>query len=420
LEDLMATEVTKTPDYEVLKEELKKDIDKSQHAYIDAQFVELEKRLSSHREITPAAGMNKDSESIATFKSLAKGIPTDSKLMSAETIKSLSGFAKAVWMREHNQEMSVEVRKALGETQGSTGGFMVPYEFRPELLKLIIEDQVVRPRAQVVPMATDTLIYPRIVDTTHASSIHGGIKGSWTAEAGTLGTGDPAFGQMQLIAKKFTDYVTVSNELIMDSPISIAPLLGTLLREGLGFFEDHDMLWAFGAGQVRGVLKSNCLISGTRTKTSHIVYDDIRNMQTRLFPSSYKRAVWVCSPGALNDLLNMSMAVGTGGNGVFITNIPGRTAADEFPMSIFGRPLVVSEKMADLGTAGDIMVADFSYYIIGDRMDLTLTSSEHVAFATDQTAFRIIERLDGAPWIDSALTPNNGGSTLSSFVTLAA
>ncbi len=416
----------KTEEYKSLVEELKKDIAPSQHEYIDAKFEEIKKSLAQERSFTTNAGADKKEEGLAVFKSLAPGKPnavvdknTGKELMSAEMVQSLSGFAKAVYAREHNQDMPEGVKRALGETQGSTGGFMVPYEFRPELLRLIIEDQVVRPRAQVVPMATDTLLYPRIVDTTHATTIHGGVKGTWTAEAGTLGSGDPAFGQLQLIAKKFTDYVTVSNELIMDSPISIAPLLAVLLREGLGFFEDHDMLWGTGAGQVKGIMNSAALISTTRTKTSHIEYDDITNMQVRLFPSSYKRAVWVCSPGALNDLLKMSLAVGTGGNGVFITNIPGQSAADEFPMRIFGRPLVVSEKMANLGTAGDLMVFDPSYYIIGDRMDLTLTSSEHVAFATDQTAFRIVERLDGSPWIDSALTPNNGGDTLSAFVRIA-
>ena len=415
-------EVTKTKAEELktLAEELKPYLSPESKAYVDEKVSEIKKSIQETRTFTPVSEV-KPADALKMYKDLAQGqMPSDIKGMTAETAKGLAGFGKAVYMREHNMGLAEPVAKALGEIQGSTGGFLIPYEFRPELLKLIIEDQIVRPRAQVVPMATDTLWYPRIVDTSHASSIHGGVKGTWTAEAGTLGTGDPAFGQMQLIAKKFTDYVTVSNELLADSPISIAPLLGNLLREGLGFFEDHDMLWGFGAGQVQGIMKAACLISATRTTTSHIKYDDIRNMQTRLFPSSYKRAVWVCSPGALADILNMSMAVGTGGNGVFIANIPGQTAAQDFPMTIFGRPLVISEKMSDLGTAGDILLADFNYYIIGDRMSLSLTSSEHVAFATDQTAFRAIERLDGAPWIDSALTPNNGGSTLSSFVTLAA
>lgn len=368
------------------------------------------------RKFTPAMGVKGEGVDApgAIFEPLAGNAPGATRRE-----KAWAGYAKAVYDREHGKEMTPEVRKALGETTGSTGGFLIPYEFRPELLKLIIEDQVVRPRAQVVPMATDTLIYPRINDTTHASTIHGGVKGTWTAEAATLGTGDPAFGQLQLIAKKFSDYVTVSNELLNDSPISMAPLLGNLLREGLGFFEDVDMLTGTGVNKVRGISTAPALISVTRTTTSHIVYDDIRNMQTRLFPSSYKRAVWVVSPGGLADLLNLSIAVGTGGSAVMITNIPGQSAADSFPMQIFGRPLVVSEKMSDLGTAFDLLLADFSYYIVGDRMDLTLTSSEHVAFATDQTAFRIVERLDGAPWIASALTPNNGGSTLSAFVTLA-
>jgi hypothetical protein len=40
-------------------------------------------------------------------------------------------------------------------------------------------------------------------------------------------------------------------------------------------------------------------------------------------------------------------------------------------------------------------------------------------FGNDQTAFRLIQRVDGRPWIQSAITPANGGSTLSPFVELS-
>jgi HK97 family phage major capsid protein len=410
----------RTPEVQKAIDELAKDV--------SAESIEKVKSFADglmadmSRKFTPAMGTNGEGKDAPAgiYKELARNAKGDMPPATEKELE-LAGYAKAVYAREHGKELTPEVRKALGETTGSTGGFLIPYEFRPELLKLIIEDQVVRPRAQVVPMATDTLIYPRINDTSHATTIHGGVKGTWTAEASALGTGDPAFGQLQLIAKKFSDYVTVSNELLNDSPVSMAPLLGNLLREGLGFFEDVDFLTGSGANKPRGISTSSALVSLTsRAVTSHINYADIVGMQTRLFPSSYKRAVWVCSPGALNDLLQMTINVGAGGSAVFITNIPGQSAADTFPMSIFGRPLIISEKMADLGTAFDIMVFDPTYYIIGDRMDLSLTSSEHVAFATDQTAFRIIERLDGAPWINSPLTPNNGGATLSAFVALPA
>lgn len=398
-------------------EELKtriKELDKD--GIVNKCLEEVYKKLDTMK-ITPA-GQTPANDSPFAIKAKRGDYNYEMALNAA-----MGKYCQAVATREHGKQFGtvtdVEL-KALGESQGSTGGFLLYDEFKPELQKLVIEDQVVRPRARTIPMAMETILVPRIVDTTHASSIHGGVKGTWGAEAGSLGTGDPAFGQLRLIAKKFSDYVLVSNELLMDSPISVPPMLSVLLREGVGFFEDVDMLFGSGVNKPIGIMSSGSLISCTRTKTSHIVYDDIRNMQVRLFPSSYARSYWVCSPGALGDLLNMSIAVGTGGSAVMITNIPGQSAADSFPLRIFGRPLIVSEKMSDLGTAGDIMLADFSYYLIGDRMQMSLTTSDQVAFATDQTAFRIIERLDGAPWIASTLTPNNGGSTLSAFVTLAA
>ena len=51
---------------------------------------------------------------------------------------------------------------------------------------------------------------------------------------------------------------------------------------------------------------------------------------------------------------------------------------------------------------------------------MTATSSTDFKFQTDETAFKIIERVDGRPWLNSALTPKNSGSTLSPFVKLGA
>ena len=46
-------------------------------------------------------------------------------------------------------------------------------------------------------------------------------------------------------------------------------------------------------------------------------------------------------------------------------------------------------------------------------------SSPHYKFASDKTAFRIIERVDGRPWLESSITPKNGGDALSPFVKIA-
>lgn len=102
-----------------------------------------------------------------------------------------------------------------------------------------------------------------------------------------------------------------------------------------------------------------------------------------------------------------------------VANVVGQTAAQSPAMFLLGRPVLVSEKVPTLGTSGDIGLYDFGYYLIGDRMALALTTSDQRYFETDQTAFRVIERLDGQSWINSALTPYNGGATLSAFVVLS-
>ncbi len=411
--------------FDALKQDVDKGVVDRMQKEIKDQMVQLKADLSKMRDFTPASGLSTERyPNTKAYHELVKtAIADESRGMPSEMVRGLAGFAKAVYQREHSMGVPDAIAKAMGESAGATGGFFVPIEFRPELLKLVIESQVVRPRATTIPMATDTMWIPRIVDTSHVTTIHGGVLGTWQAEASTLAQGDPAAGQVQLIAKKFSDYVLVSNELIMDSAISIAPLLGVLLREGLGFFEDASAIHGTGSGQMLGFMNAPCLISATRTTTSHIVYSDVLNMFSRMLPSSLNNAVWVASPSAFPDIAKMSLAVGTGGSAVWITNYT--TAVGAPPATIFGRPLIISEKLATLGTLGDIAFCDFSYYLIGDRMQMALTTSEHVAFATDQTAFRIIERLDGQPWIASALTPHNlgtapsAGFTLSPFVTLA-
>lgn len=409
-------------------EQLRQDVDKAVVNKMEKEFkekwAEAVKDLKKERDFTPAAGVATDKyANTKAFRALAPGEFTPEgmgtfKDMPAEVVRGLAGYAKAVYLREHNMGLDDAIVKALGESSGATGGFFVPIEFKPELLRLVIEGQVVRPRATIIPMTTDTAWIPRIRDTSHVGSIHGGVAGTWTKENTTLTQNEPRAGQVQLIPKKFSDYILVANELIQDSAIAIPALLGVVLREGLGFFEDISAISGNGSGQMLGYQSSPALISVTRNTTSHIKYADLTAMYSRMFPASVNRGVWVCSPACFPDLANLSVPVGTGGSAVWITNYT--TAVGAPPATIFGRPLIISEKVPTLGTANDITFCDFSYYLIGDRMTMALTTSEHVAFAADQTAFRIIERLDGQPWIDSALTPNNGGATLSAFVGLAA
>jgi HK97 family phage major capsid protein len=89
---------------------------------------------------------------------------------------------------------------------------------------------------------------------------------------------------------------------------------------------------------------------------------------------------------------------------------------------LLGRPVIISEKVnstANSATAGgDINFIDFAQYLVGDRMAMSAEMSTDYKFGNDVTAFRFIERVDGRPWMQSAITPQNNSATLSPYVQL--
>jgi HK97 family phage major capsid protein len=133
-----------------------------------------------------------------------------------------------------------------------------------------------------------------------------------------------------------------------------------------------------------------------------------------MLPTSLGSAVWIANIDTFPQLATMALSVGTGGSPIWLNNgVAGP------PMTILGRPVIFTEKAKTVGSAGDINFVDLSYYLVGDRQSMQADTSAHYKFANDQTVFRVIERVDGRPWIQNAITPNQGSNTLSPFVKVA-
>ena len=350
----------------------------------------------------------------------AKGklITRDGKLTN-NGFESLAEFLSVSNHRYVNRMGLDERLKLLGESEGGQGGFLVPDEYRAELLRLAIETAVVRPRARVIPMARQTVRIPTVHTTSHATNLFGGVSAVWSNEASDISstTNEPEFRQVVLDAKKLTGYTVTSLELLTDSIISLEALLMGMFADALAYFEDDAFINGTGAGQPLGIINADALVTqgveaGQAATT--IVWENIVNMYSRMLPQSLGRAVWVAHNDIFPQLATMSLNVGTGGSAIWLTNGVGSA-----PMTILGRPVIFTEKAQTLGTAGDIFFVDFGYYLIGDRQSLVTSSSEHVRFTQDQIVWKFVQREDGRPWLFSALTPRNGTNTVSPYVNLA-
>ena len=311
-----------------------------------------------------------------------------------------------------------DIQNAFGTDVPSDGGFLVPEEFRSDLLMLALESALIRPRATVIPMGSQTLALPAIDDTSHASTVFGGITTSWVDESTAPPESSAKFAQVKLDAKKLMGYCTVPSELPADAP-AFGAFISQALPKALAFEEDFRFMSGSGVGEPLGFINcaahlESAAVTGQGANT--IIVDNLAAMFARMLPSSLMNAIWLADIGTFPQLALMAVQGAlTNSTPVWMNN--GVIGAP--PATIYGRPVYFTEKCPALGTTGDISFVDPSFYLIGDRQAITASASPHFAFSTDKIAYKIIERVDGRPWLQSPLTPKNGGNTLSAFVQLS-
>ena len=339
--------------------------------------------------------------------------------------KTFGEFAKAVSRFDSNGVLDPRLQyvndagdlkegKALVENVGASGGFLVPTEFRAELMALAQANAIVRPRATVIPMSRRSMQIPVLsqTDTTSGTPAwFGGIFARWTEEAAQKTEQSPTFRQIDLVAHKLTLYTRSSDEMLDDSAISLeAFLMGRMGFPGaIAWQEDLTFINGTGAGQPQGVITAGGTITVDRVAQLAIGYDDLTRMLENFMPSA--NGVWIITQSAMSDLLQMS---GPAGNPSFVWG----NATTGAPNTLLGMPVIWSEMVPRIGTAGDVILADWSFYLIGDRQNTVIDSSIHDRFQFDQTSWRAVHRVDGQEWLSTPLTYQDGTTQISPFVIL--
>ncbi len=329
-------------------------------------------------------------------------------------------FFNTIWHKNVDratEDRRAEMKNAASSYTGADGGFLVPEETRAELLQLSVESGVVRSRARVIPMSSPSVGIPSVDDTSHASSLFGGITASWESEAQSSNATNPQFSKVVLNAHKLKAYTEVPDELMRDA-VAFESFLNSAFPQALAFYEDYAFMHGTGVGQPEGFYNADAAVvvakeSGQAADT--VLWENIVKVYSRMLPESLNRAVWIVPQDVFPELATMALSVGTGGSAIWLNN-----GVQGPPMTILGRPVIVSEKAPKLGDEGDITFVDLGYYLVGDHQTMTATSSPHYKFQQDVTAFKVVERVDGRLWLNSAVTPKNGGPTLSPVVKLAA
>ena len=308
-------------------------------------------------------------------------------------------------------------RKDMAEAVGGTGGFLVPTEFMPDMQAVTPEENIVRQRATVIRMARRQITMPVLDQTgTAADKPHwfGGMDFYWQEEASEKTATDANFRQVALTAHKLIGYTRASDELVDDSAVSLADFINGPLgfAGGVMWMEDYAFLRGTGVGQPTGVIDADATYTVARQQDSALEYLDFANMLAHLLPQSRSNAVWVINVAHQPEIITLE---GPSGNPSFIWN---PNAASGIPDTLLGRPVIWTEKTPSPNNKGDILLADFRYYLIGDRQATTIESTQFDRWRYDQTSWRAVHRVDGQPWLSAPITLADGSYQIAPFVVL--
>ena len=277
---------------------------------------------------------------------------------------------------------------------GESGGFAIPDEFNPTLREVGTQEAIVRPRATVVPAGASPdadLVLPAL-NQSSAANMYGGVEVSWIGEGGDKPETGAKIKECRWSPKEVAAHIVVTDKLLRNWS-SASALLDRLLRNAILAAEDTAFLKAAGGdSRPMGVLAAPCLKKVNRAGANAV-----------------GEAVWVVNPRVIPKLRKMKDE----GNHL-IWQEDARSGA---PATLLGRPVLKNYRSPALGTLGDVLLANFAYYVIKDGVGLTVAASEHVLFKQNKTVVKAFKAVDGAPWLDGPIAQEDA-QTYSPFVAL--
>lgn len=338
--------------------------------------------------------------------------PPGAALAKFEWAKSWGSFLNAVrGERDHLGARAAIRNAAMGERIPSGGGFLVPENLRQEIL-FYLAGSIVRPRAMVIPAETLRTGLPSLdnPDQSDGQQGLGGIEFAITEESSAIAATSGKFSRVVLTAKKIAALLEdIPNELLSDASEAMGDLLGRVIGLGYGWFVDDLAINGNGVNEPEGLIYCPAAYEVSRGTSDEVVHADVVGMLKALHPASKKTATWLASEDVFDQLLTQYELVGAGTDGVIPPPGTLRFNTQSGQWELMGLEIEVSDHQPQLGTAGDLMLADLGLYVFAERQAMEVElSSQGAGFTSGTTSIRVKGRIDGRFWPRSVYTLRNG------------
>ena len=309
-------------------------------------------------------------------------------------------------------------RAATGMGIGSDpdGGFMVPEQYAQGVITRAFDGGNILARTRRIPVSGNQYHMSLVDENSRANgSRWGGIQSYRLGEGTAVTPSKPKLRRATLdVTKKIAVACYVTEEQLQDATATDTILTQAMSEEVMVRTEGE--IWAgLGGAECLGIMNSGSLVTVTKVNAQTadtVVAGNATKMNARLWAGSHGTAAWYINQQLLDQLPLMTI----GQQPVYL---PPTGLAGSSPFgTLLGKPVFVTEHASVLGDAGDIVLADFGQYAIGEKAMSQVARSMHVKFLEGEEVFRLIYRVDGLPLWNAPLTLKDGTTTVSPFVTV--
>ena len=293
-------------------------------------------------------------------------------------------------LRGNYRQIQREFRAAQTTATGSSGGFLIPEGFVSTLERALLEFGGARQVAEIMRTATgNDLPWPTSDDTSN--------KGEIIGDNATQNEQAIAFNQVIFKAYKYSSkMVKIPFELLQDSAIDLASLVGNIVGERVGRIQNDHFTTGTGAGQPKGIVTASTL-GVTSASATAIKFDEVKDLFHSVDPAFRIGAGFMFHDGILQHLAKLKDGQGQYLLGGVITGNP---------VTLYGLPYTINQSMqATVATATKTMLfGQFNKYKIRDAGEVRLIRLDERYAELDQVAFVSFMRSDGN-LLDAGVAP---------------
>lgn len=220
----------------------------------------------------------------------------------------------------------------------------------------------------------------------------------WTEMIGKINELECLFTDVEVDGYKVGGFIPLDNSYIEDSMINLASHVEDCLKESIAIALDKAILYGTGTKMPMGIIPA--INADTGLKATNIITLTVANTKFDKIIESMKNIKrGRRGRGPITVVMNEStwlgtivpMSLGSNAAGAFVT-----VSGQAFPG--VGYKVVFSEEVPE----NNILVGDFTKYLLAERSDIKGASSTEFLFTDDKTVFKATARYDGKPVRKSA------------------